>query len=171
MGAPLSSASSRQRCASCFGRQADKKKRGFHLDSLAPPSSSLSLCLSFTQSLPSSPSAEQQQECFVTLGPAVCLSVCLNDENTNQAAGFFQGRTNWQRKTEGGKEGRKAERRKAMRDVSMSDSLNWVDFTAVGISEEVFLTAPEIQLEEWKQIKHKLLKISSSSSQHATEPD
>lgn len=103
------------------------------------------------------------------------LSVCLNDENTNQAAGFFQGRTNWQRKTEGGKEGgkegRQAERRKAMRDVSMSDSLNWVDFTAVGISEEVFLTAPEIQLEEWKQIKHKLLKISSSSSQHATEPD
>lgn len=57
------------------------KKRGLsvHLDSLAPPSSSLSLCLSFTQSLPSSPSAEQQQECFVTLGPAVCLSVCLSE--------------------------------------------------------------------------------------------
>lgn len=98
------------------------------------------------------------------------LSVCLNDENTNQAAGFFQG-TGKGRQKEERKEGRKAERRKAMRDVSMSDSLNWVDFTAVGISEEVFLTAPEIQLEEWKQIKHKLLKISSSSSQHATEPD
>lgn len=80
-------------------------------------------------------------------------------------------RTGKGRQKEGRKEGRKAERRKAMRDVSMSDSLNWVDFTAVGISEEVFLTAPEIQLEEWKQIKHKLLKISSSSSQHATEPD
>lgn len=80
-------------------------------------------------------------------------------------------RTGKGRQKEERKEGRKAERRKAMRDVSMSDSLNWVDFTAVGISEEVFLTAPEIQLEEWKQIKHKLLKISSSSSQHATEPD